>query len=199
MDDFLISADTGNNIGNQCLKGIRDLYEWGVWESKSFTQCGARNIQSFDRVHGWGQITLDMEEYAAGIEEQSIVPARRRRPELPLLPAESTSLRSLLCQMLWLSAQACPLLSAPLIILLWHQPSATVGTVLAANKLLRRAKAWCRTPLVFHRHSSLAVVTFSDAAWKVRMDGTSQGGHVVFLVNQEALVGAMTPCRILSW
>ena len=114
VDDFLISIDQSSEHARNALAAVRALYEWGTWEEGSFTQCGARVIQSWDRAQGYGAVTLDMQEYADGIEEINAPPARRRHPESRLTKEEGTALKSLLCQMLWVAEQACPLLSAPL-------------------------------------------------------------------------------------
>ena len=53
-------------------------------------------------------------------------------------------------------------------------PQATMGTIYEVNKLARKATAWARTPLKIHAHHSPVVVTYTDARWTTRPDGTSQ-------------------------
>ena len=142
---------------------------------------------------------MDLEEYAESIKEINIPAARRRQLHAALQPEEVTSLRGALGQLMWLSEQGVPLLGAPLSLMLGHTTTSTVTTLLDANKLIRRAKWWAKQPLVCHAHSSLAIVGWTDAAWKVRRDGSSQGGYVIAIVNEEALKGAVTPVSVISW
>ena len=58
-----------------------------------------------------------------------------------------------------------------------HTPQATVDTIYEVNKLARKATAWGRTPLKVHAHHAPVVVTYTDAEWTTRPDGTSQVGQ----------------------
>ena len=68
-------------------------------------------------------------------------------------------------------------------------PQAIVGTIYEVNKLSRKATAWAQTPLEIHAHNSPVVVTYTNAGWTTRPDGTSQGGQLVFIANSELLQG----------
>ena len=68
-------------------------------------------------------------------------------------------------------------------------PQVTVGTIYEVNKLARKTTAWAKTPPKIHAHHSPVVVTYTDAGWTTRPDGTSQGGHLVFIANSELLHG----------
>ena len=63
----------------------------------------------------------------------------------------------------------------------WDTPQATVDTIYVVNKLVRKATVWAKTPLDVHAHCSLVVVTYTDAGWTTRSDGTSQGGQLTGL------------------
>eukprot|EP00975_Prorocentrum_lima_P030609 6421156-Prorocentrum_lima.AAC.1 len=54
VDDFLISVDPESVVAKQALQNTRSLYECGTWEETSFTQCGARVVQTWDRSRGYG-------------------------------------------------------------------------------------------------------------------------------------------------
>ena len=54
-------------------------------------------------------------------------------------------------------------------------PQATVDTICEVNKLARKATVRARMPFKVHAHHSLVVVTYTDAGWTTRPDGTSQG------------------------
>ena len=46
---------------------------------------------------------------------------------------------------------------------------------------------------------SLVVVTYSDAGWTTRPDGTSQGGQLVFIAHSELLQGRESNMSQISW
>eukprot|EP00975_Prorocentrum_lima_P052951 11100470-Prorocentrum_lima.AAC.1 len=54
VDDFLISVDPHSVVAKEALQMIKSLYEWGTWEETSFTQSGARMVQTWDRTRGYG-------------------------------------------------------------------------------------------------------------------------------------------------
>ena len=84
-------------------------------------------------------------------------------------------------------------------LLMGHTTLATVGTIYEVNKLARKATAWARTPPKIHAHHSLVVVTYTDAGWTSRPDGTSQGGQLVFVANSELLQSRESNMSLISW
>ena len=78
-------------------------------------------------------------------------------------------------------------------------PQATVGTIYEVNKLARNATAWARTPLKIHAHHSPVVVTYTDAGWTTRPDGTSQGGQLVSIANSELQLGRESNMSLIPW
>ena len=64
VDDALVAC-APTKEGDDLLKKIRGLYEWGSWESKTFVQCGAKITQAYDaNFKLWDGFTISMEEYA---------------------------------------------------------------------------------------------------------------------------------------
>ena len=93
----------------------------------------------------------------------------------------------------------CTVCQAPLSLLMGHTPQATVDTIYEVNKLARKATAWARTPLKIQVHRSPVVVTYTDAGWTTRPDGTSQGGQLVFIANSELLQSRESNMSLISW
>ncbi|CAK9100932.1 unnamed protein product [Durusdinium trenchii] len=55
-------------------------------------------------------------------------------------------------------------------------------------------------PVTIHKGlDDLCLLCFSDAAFNVRSDGSSQGGYIVVLTSQKALSGQQVPYNVLSW
>ena len=76
MDDFLIAYDPKSDAGVAAFEELEALYEWGLWETGEFVQCGVRTRQKYDQKTGrWGTIKVDMQNY--GETTQSIyIPSR---------------------------------------------------------------------------------------------------------------------------
>ena len=124
--------------------------------------------------------------------------AETRNPKLHHL-SFLNQLRALNGPLLWLCMQCLPQLLAALSLLMGQTPQATVDTIYEVNKLARKATAWARTPLKIHAHHSPIVVTYTDAGWTTRPDGTSQGGQLVFIANSELLQGRESNMSLISW
>ena len=95
--------------------------------------------------------------------------------------------------------QCLPQLLAPLSLLMGQTVQATVGTIYVVNKLAREVTAFSWTLLKIHTHHSPFVVTYTDAGWTTRPDGTSQGGQLVFIANCELLQGRESNMSLISW
>ena len=162
-------------------------------------QCGVRIRQSVDRHGRWGAIRADMAHYAKELEAVPIPPMRRKRPDLPLTKAEVAEFRGLRGQLMWLAVQAVPPVMAPLSLLLGYSANPTVDTLLRANRLLRETKVEARIPLVAHPLKNPCVLAWTDAAWAVRKDGSSQGGHLVALVDGDALLNREFRTNVVTW
>ena len=112
----------------------------GAWDTKVFTQCGAKITQAYDPLlKQWGGFTVSMEDYASEVQLINLSPTRRRQTEQNVTTHEQSMFRALAGQMSWLAQQCCPKLVAPLSLLMGETSCATVDTVLRANKLARQA------------------------------------------------------------
>jgi len=81
VDDALIACAPGCG-GQTLLKQIKGLYEWGTWETKAFTQCGAQIVQAYaQHFKQWGGFTISMEDYASEIQMINLSPTRRVQRE----------------------------------------------------------------------------------------------------------------------
>ena len=119
------------NDGQTLLKGIKSLYEWGTWETKSFTQCGAQIVQAYDQhLKQWGGFTISMEEYANEIQLINLPTHRRLQKEEKVTNYEQSLFRAIAGQLSWLAQQCCPKLVAPLSLLMGETNCATVDTLL---------------------------------------------------------------------
>ena len=173
VDGFMLAC-SDSPFGKHVFESIDNLYEWGNWESRVFKQCGAQITQAYNKHTGtWGGFEISFTEYVKEISIITLPSHRRRDKKSKITPLEISQLRALNGQLLWLGMQCLPQLLAPLSLLLVQTPQATVGTIYEVNKLVRKATAWARRPLKVHAHHSPVVVTYTDAGWTTRPDGTS--------------------------
>ena len=148
----------------------------------------AQIAEAYNKHTGtWGGFEISFTENVKEISIITLPSHRRQDKKSQITPLELSQLRALNGQLLWLGVQCLPQLLAFLSLFMGQTPQATVGTIYEVNKLARKATAWVRTPLKIHAHHSPVVVTYTDAGWTTRPDGTSQGGQLVFVANSELL------------
>ena len=77
----------------------------------------------------------------------------------------------------------------------------TVEELLTANKLVRQAIQDASTPIYIHSIplKDLNFGVFNDAAWGVRMDGSSQGGYQMYASHMSLLEGKESPVSPIDW
>ena len=79
-------------------------------------------------------------------------------------------------------------------------PQATVGKMCEVNKV--GSEGDCvgkKTPLKIHAHHYPVVVTYTDAGWTTRPDGTSQSGEQFFIANSQLLQNRESNTSKISW
>ena len=71
----------------------------------------------------------------------------------------------------------------------------TIGSLQRANKIVRQAQKDDTLPIHIHAIplEQLNFGVFSDAAWGVRPDGSSQGGYLVYASSHSLHVGKEAP------
>ena len=92
-----------------------------------------------------------------------------------------------------------PQLLVPLSLLMGRTQHAAVDTIYKVNKLARKATVWARISLTVNAHQSPVVVTYTDAGWTTRPDGTSQGRQLVFIANSDLLQGKVSNMILMAW
>ena len=138
-------------------------------------QCGAQITQAYNKhTRTWSRFEISFTENVKEISIITLPSHRRRDKKSKITPLELSQLRALNGQLLWSGMQCLPQLLAPLSLLMGQTPQARVGTIHDVNKLARKATAWARTPLKIHEHHSPIMITYKDAGWTTRPDGTSR-------------------------
>ncbi|CAK0907562.1 unnamed protein product [Prorocentrum cordatum] len=140
-----------------------------------------------------------MVDYAQELKDIDIPTQRRKDIESAVTSSEATQLRAVLGQLMWLATQGVPLVCAELSLLLACTNTATINTLLQANKLIRRAKIEVQKELIMEKHLNPCIVGYSDAAWNVRRDGSSQGGFLIFMTDYSLMQNKEAPISLIAW
>ena len=77
----------------------------------------------------------------------------------------------------------------------------TIGSLQRANKLIRQAQRDDALPIHIHAIplDQLIFGLFSDAAWGVRPDGSSQGGYLIYATSHALHKGQEAPVGVIEW
>eukprot|EP00435_Cladocopium_sp_Y103_P051424 s692_g16.t1 len=184
------------------LCGLSRRFRFGSWDFGPIIKfCGADVEQSV----GYDVITISMQKYVKKILPLSIEKSRKTMAEDPCAEKEHRNLRALVGALAWPSNQCLPQISASVSILQAHVSKPQVKDMNDANRVLRFAKMVAQEyKLKIHRHAArMSEVRFSvytDAAWAVRPDGSSQGGFLIFACSEEEMMsGNPMNLTIVDW
>ena len=186
------------HLENMPLTASTICMNGGPWESRVFTQCGARITQAYDKHTRTSGVEINLTQYAKEISIITLTfDAETENPKIT--PLELSQLRALNGQLLWLGMQCLPQSLAPLSLLTGQTPQARVDTICEVNKLAWKATVWARIPLTVHAHHFPVVITYTDAGGTTRPDGTSQREQLVFIANSELLQDKESNVSLRSW
>ena len=102
------------------------------------TQCGARITQAYDKhTRTWSGFAINLTEYAKKCSSPCHhIDTETENPQS--LHLRCLELRALNGRPLWLGMQRLPRFLAPLSLLMWQTPQATVDTTYEVNMLVRK-------------------------------------------------------------
>ena len=195
VDDFLIAGAEENPLWKRIVENLLASFRWTPWETGTFKQCGVRIKQLED-----GSIVQDQEEYLQSVGEVELSKERQKQGTSPVTEKERTELRALLGALQWLVTQSRPDASVDVNLIQSEVTTATVDTILTANKILRKI----RQNGVTHMHTKPidgepVLVCWSDASWANRKDAKSTGGYVITMTHPETLEGKLGHHTIIGW
>ncbi len=183
------------------LCGLARRFRFGNWSFGEKMQfCGAEVTQSLD----FETISISMDDYVKSVKPISIAKHRKTMSEDPCNENEKKQLRALIGAVAWPANQCLPQASASTSLLQASMASPCIKDINDANKFLRYLKEATRGfKLKVNRHGSMEDLRFgiyTDAAWAVRPDSTSQGGYLLFVANNEEIeAGYAMKLSILDW
>jgi hypothetical protein len=194
--------DGNFNCFRDRLCGLSKRFKFGSWDfGPTIRFCGASVEQSLNN----DCISISMKEYVKKVHPLTVEKTRKTMVNDPCDEKEQRGLRALVGALAWPANQGLPQLSASVSILQASTSKPQVKDLLEANKALRFAKNVSQDyKMKLYQHSErLEDVKFSvytDAAWSVRPDGSSQGGFLIFAASESELrSGAPFNMTIIDW
>ena len=104
VDDFMVAIHEESPVSQRHFSDVKALYEWGEWESGSFTQCGVQ-IAQHRHQNRWAGFSPACAHYAESMVLLDLSSARRKQRDDPVTAKELAGLRGLLGQLTWLATQ----------------------------------------------------------------------------------------------
>ena len=174
VDDIMWA---GNETMLPIIEKLKSTFQISQENDSIFTYIGIHTVQKPD-----GSITLDQSSYVNSIPTIPLTAERSKDPTQPLNHEETTSLRSALGQLNWLSNMTRPDISYTVSRVSGHVKQATIADIKEVNKLIKHVKETTST-VAFPALDipSTQVVVFTDSSFNNLEDGGSQGGQIVFL------------------
>ena len=147
---------------------------------------------------------MDQEEYTMSLNEANFqLPPDLKKQEIHrrLDGKGLKCLRAINGSLQWLVTNSRPDLAARVSLSASATSNPTYGDLQSANKLIRQAQRYKEIPINIPSIplDRLTMGTFTDAAWAVRPDGSSQGGYLLFFADKDLLDGKEASVSIMDW
>ena len=175
VDDFAFCGD--QRFHHEVIGGLKEKFQVNTHDYGSFKYVGLDVSQNAEGIQ------INQDAYIDTILPIDISPSRRKEKQDDLSHKERKDLRRLSGQMLWVSSQTRPDISFETCMMSNTGKHPKVAMLLEANKALSKLKK-DRVKLKFPSlgdYRKLSASVFSDATYNSMKDGSSQGGHIVFL------------------
>ena len=193
VDDGLCGGD---EWFQEKLRSLEQKYAFGSYKTTEFTFTGIELKQRGDH-----SIVLSQEKYVGKIPPIKIDPNRKTLETEKVNEEEKQALRGLIGSLQYAATNTRPDLSAKLSALQSEINKATVGTLLAANRVLHEAKS--------HKDVSITIkpialrefcfLAFSDASFASKSKPESHSGAVIVGTNQNIMKNQNCPISPLMW
>lgn len=196
VDDVLVAGE--GEYYQERVDLLRKSFPFGSWLSASdqnvtFCGCEVKQETNFD-------IVVSQERYSMGINEIPLSLERKSSTESPANTEETKQLRAVLGALSWRATQTSPWLGASVSVLQGVQSSPTVADLLTANKLVRTQRALHDVPIRFCSNIEKPIlITYTDASWACKRDGTSQGGQISVIADVSVLEGHRSAFSPVAW
>ena len=145
-------------------------------------------------------VELNQERYAEGLMEIPLSRTRKDQAQEDVDETERKQLRAALGALSWRATQSAPWLSASISYLQGCFKEAKVDDLIQTNKLIRLQKSYSQSVIKFSSQiAKPMLLTYHDASYACRRDGSSQGGLITTLVDEGLLRGLPSVYSPICW
>ena len=193
VDDGLCG---GNEYFMSKLQELEARFAFGSKRSQTFCFTGIDIFQHPDKT-----ITLSQEKYVSKIEPIHLEPGRRTCLDQGITPKEKQDLRGLIGSLQYAAVNTRPDLSSRLSYLQGKINSATVQTLIDANRVLHEAKRFKDTVIYIQPIAvdDLRFLTFSDASFASAKEPNSHAGMIVMTTHKDINQNYTCPVNAITW
>ena len=165
----------------EAVKKFESIFQIGSSNDTSFKYVGIQITQNPDM-----SISIEQDSYAQSLSPIPISAERLKSTNEPVDEEERSSIRSSIGKLNWLSNISRPEISFHVSSISSKIKTATVADMKEINKTIKFVQTTQNQILFPHLNlPNTRLVMFSDASYNNLKDGGSQGGHVVFLVDDQ--------------
>ena len=163
------------------LNKLQETFSIGTFNTTAFRYIGISITQNDDF-----SISIDQINYISTIQPILISNERRTNKHEEVTELERKNLRSVIGQLSWAAGITRPDISFMVCQLSTHVNSALVSDLIEVNKLIKYIQTE-KLIITFPKMdvNTLHLTLYCDASFKNLPDGGSQGGHIVFLCDDE--------------
>jgi hypothetical protein len=195
VDDFLIAGNEESETWSKIKELLMTAFRWTPWEDTKFKQCGVNIVQLEDF-----SFEQEQSEYLQTLEEIELGKERKLELDQPVTEKERTMLRAVLGGMQWLVGQTRVDVMVDVNLLQSQVSTATVATLLEANKALRKLRQRSDLKIITrYIDGEVHFVGWSDASWANRKCGSSTGGYLIGACGKEVVDGQTGHVSVVSW
>ena len=193
VDDGLCGGD---EYFAEKLTELEKVFSFGSKKCQNFVFTGIEMTHLPDKT-----IVLSQEKYVTKIEPIHIQSDRKLQPELPINAEEKLALRAIIGSLQYAAVNTRPDLSSRLSHLQSAINTATITTLIEANKTLHEAKRHKDTKIKIQPISiqQLRFLAFSDASFSSPKQPDSHSGSIIMATHSNITQNYSCPVNAISW
>ena len=193
VDDGLCGGD---EYFSEQLAKLEAVFPFGSKKSQNFVFTGIEMTQQHDK-----SIILSQEKYVTKIEPIHIKSERKQQIDLTISAEEKLELRAIIGSLQYAAVNTRPDLSSRLSHLQSAINTATISTLIEANKTLHEAKRHKDTKIKIQPIDikQLRFLAFSDASFSSPKQPDSHSGSIIMATHSNITQNYTCPVNAISW
>ena len=179
VDDILWGGT--DDFRENVIHKLHNVLQIGSENSKAFNYVGMEVSQDEDK-----SIIVRQDNYIRNMVPIKLTPTQLANTDKTLMETERSQLRSIIGQLNWIACITRPDISFDVSQASSNVKNATIRDIVSINKIVKRVKnkdSFIKfSPLDL---KSIHLKSFSDSSFNNLIDGASQGGHILFVCDDQ--------------